>query len=263
MTTPATTDTEIIATIRASWDAEAASYDREPGHGLTTERERWAWRRVLGEALQPLAGSGQVHVLDVGTGTGSMAVLLGNMGYKVSAIDISPAMLQQARAKSNEVGVPVTFLEGLADELPLPDASVDAVFSRHLFWTLPDPTRAVREWARVVRPGGMVLIADGWWQEPGLAMQGRRAIGKFLRALFEHEREKHGGYGQIGARLPVSGGVSPYSIRYYLDSANLKRIRVRDLASIRRAELPGTPLWRRIDRARFTWLASAYRPETE
>jgi SAM-dependent methyltransferase len=250
---------ELFSAIRSNWDVDAPTYDTLPSHGLS-ERERWAWRRLLREVFAPLASDTPARIVDVGTGTGEMALLLAEMGFTIDGVDISPAMLARARAKARRLGLDISLIEGRADQLPLADASVDAVFSRHLFWTLPDPHAAVREWARVVRPGGIVAIADGWWAEPSRQMRIRRAIGAGLRRAVGDAGHQMPGYAAVAPYLPVGDGVSPYTIRYYLFAAGLERIRVRDLRAIRRAERSALPLWRWIDQARFTWLATGYRP---
>jgi SAM-dependent methyltransferase len=253
---------DVLSAIRSSWDADAATYDTHPTHGLSAP-ERLAWQRLLGATFAPLGGATPTRVLDVGTGTGEMALVLATMGFAVTGVDLSPAMLARARAKASRQGLSLTLLEGRADRLPLPDASVDALFSRHLFWTLPDPLAAVREWARVVRPGGLVSIADGWWGEPSRQMRIRRAIGAALRRAFRDAGHQMPGYAAISSRLPIGTGISPYSVRYYLSSADLQQIRVRDLRAIRAAERRALPLWRWIDQARYTWLATAYRPDAD
>jgi hypothetical protein len=57
----------------------------------------------------------------------------------------------------------------------------------------------------------------------------------------------------------LSGGVSPYSIRYYLDTAGFERLRVRDLAAIRAAARQDLPIWRWVDQPRYTWLATGFK----
>ena len=258
MTSPVA-DEALYEAIRASWAADAPTYDASPTHGLHSRREQFAWRKVFGQTFDRLGQTTPLRILDVGAGTGEMAVLLANMGYKVTGIDLTPAMLKIAQEKADLLGIPVILLEGRAEQLPFADDSFDVVFSRHLFWTLPKPVPAVREWARVTRPGGLVAIADGWWANPSGNV--RRALAKPLRRLFEGRHHEHPGYDAIGAQLPLNGGVSPYSIRYYLDQGSLERIRVRDLKSIRRAERRSLPLYRWIDQPRYTYLASGFRPE--
>jgi SAM-dependent methyltransferase len=72
-------------------------------------------------------------------------------------------MLAQARAKAAASGLDARFDEGDAHDPPGEAASVDVVISRHVFWTLTDPPRALRDWLRLLRPGGRVVIIDGLW----------------------------------------------------------------------------------------------------
>ena len=252
---------DLLLRTREFWDAESESFDTQPGHALLSEKERWAWRRLLGTVFAPITGNQPLRVLDVGTGTGALAVLMANMGYQVTGMDLSPKMLVIAARKAELAGLPLTLLEGPADKLPFADGAFDVVFSRHLFWALPKPRTALKEWARVVRPGGMVAVADGWWGESSSQTRVRRGIGKALRRVFAPGPESPDGYEAIASGLPLQKGVSAYSVRYYLDNAGLERIRVRDLAEARAAEAAGLPLWQRIDRPRYTWLATGYRRE--
>jgi len=249
--------------LRTIWNAGAAGYDRCPGHALRTDRERQAWQRVLERTLQPISAAAPVRILDVGAGTGTMSTLLAAMGYEVTAVDLAPRMLEQARVKADILGVSLQLVEANAERLPFVDNSFDMLFSRHLFWTLTDPHEALREWVRVVRPGGIVAIADGWWNEPSAGMRRRRAVGRVIRKVVPSSGLSNPGYDRdLTKQLPVSDGVSPYSIRYYLDQAGLERLKVRDLASIRDAERRAMPPWLWIDRARHTWLATGYKPDS-
>ena len=85
-----------------------------------------------------------------------------------------PRMLERAKQKADLLGVPLPLSLASADSLPFDADSFDVIFSRHLFWTLPDPSAALLEWVRVVKPGAIVAIADGrkrWrrrlWCGPG------------------------------------------------------------------------------------------------
>lgn len=99
----------------------------------------------------------QVHaVVDVGCGTGIMADRIAReLGADVTGCDLSEGMLEQAKARNADVD----WRQADAAHLPLADASVDAVTSTASFHWFPDQSAAVREFARVLRPGGLVIIA--------------------------------------------------------------------------------------------------------
>ena len=98
-------------------------------------------------------------ILDVGCGTGRYAgALAARFDARVVAVDPSEKMLAEARKKSPES---VRFEQGAAESLPLPDASVDMVFGSMVFHHFDDPDRAVREFHRVLRPGGHVCLRAG------------------------------------------------------------------------------------------------------
>lgn len=142
------------------WDAAAGSFDEHADHGLRDPRVRDAWAARLAAWLpDPPAG-----VLDVGCGTGSLAVLLGQRGYRMTAVDLSPNMVEHARRKLAAVDVDVRVLVADAADLPPFDHDVDVVLVRHLLWTLPDPTAALRHWVALSRPGGRLVLVEGRWQ---------------------------------------------------------------------------------------------------
>ena len=98
-------------------------------------------------------------VLDIGTGTGVVAITAARAGARVSALDLTPALLEQARENSRIAGVDVTWTEGDAESLPYPDASFDVVLSQFGHMFAPRPDVAVAEMRRVLRPGGRVAFA--------------------------------------------------------------------------------------------------------
>ncbi len=150
--------------IRAVWDAEAATFDDEPDHGLRDPGTRAAWRELLLEHLPPAPA----RVADVGCGTGTLSVLLAEAGYDVTAIDLSPEMVARARAKAD--GHRVTVAVGDAAAPDLPAGSFDVVLSRHVLWALPDPAAGLRRWVDLLAPGGRLLLVEGrWFTGGGLA----------------------------------------------------------------------------------------------
>jgi SAM-dependent methyltransferase len=128
-----------LATGYAHW---APTYDR-PNPAIT--REERAVRPLLDEA--PVG-----RALDAACGTGRHARYLAARGHTVIGIDASPAMLAQARQ-----AVPgVEFRPGRLDALPLPDVAVCSLALTHC----PDLVAPLRELARVVQPGGQVILSD-------------------------------------------------------------------------------------------------------
>jgi len=151
--------------VRARWDAEADTYDERPDRGLRPGPVRVAWADVLRTVLPPLP----TRIVDLGCGTGSLAVLVAELGYDVVGMDISSRMLERARAQARESDVDVTFLEGDANDPPLDPATFDVVLGRDVVATLPDPGAALATWARVVRPGGRLVLIETRTGTDGLA----------------------------------------------------------------------------------------------
>jgi SAM-dependent methyltransferase len=127
-----------------------------------------------GEALESFAGVGYPFragvirpgdtVLDVGAGSGTDALVAARLAGphgKVLALDMTHAMSAKLRALVSRLHIAnIEVLEGNAEAIPLPDASVDAVTSNGMLNLVPDKRRAIAELRRVLRPGGRAQIAD-------------------------------------------------------------------------------------------------------
>ncbi|MES2394182.1 MAG: class I SAM-dependent methyltransferase [Acidobacteriota bacterium] len=101
-----------------------------------------------------------IHVLDVATGTGNLALPIARGGSIVTGVDIAPNLLEQARTRAAEAGLPVQFDEGDAEALPYADASFDAVVTMFGAMFAPRPELVVSEAARVLKPGGLLAMAN-------------------------------------------------------------------------------------------------------
>jgi ubiquinone/menaquinone biosynthesis C-methylase UbiE len=143
------------------WDAVAAGFDDAPDHGLRDPGVRAAWARRL-EGWLP---SPPADVLDLGCGTGSMALLAVEAGHRVVGVDRSARMVELARVKL--AGWPAaTVLAGDAADPPVAGRTFGAVLVRHMVWALPDPRTALRRWVRLLEPGGRLVLIEGRWRVP-------------------------------------------------------------------------------------------------
>jgi SAM-dependent methyltransferase len=124
---------------------------------------------------------GDIHVLEVGTGPGFFAILLAEAGYRVTAIDLTPSMLEEARHNAGTLADRIDFVEMNAQEVAFPSDRFDVIVSRNVTWNLPDPEQAYSEWARVLRPGGLMLNFDANWYH--------YLFDDDARAAYEQDRE--------------------------------------------------------------------------
>ncbi|MFO1144931.1 MAG: methyltransferase domain-containing protein [Amaricoccus sp.] len=134
---------------RAAWDRIAPGYDR-----TNTPTQMWLGEEGLKRAgLQP-----GMRFLDVAAGSGALAIPAAHRGAQVLAADQSPAMLAllARRAEAEGLAVETRVMDGHA--LTLEDGSFDMAGSQFGVMLFPDMSRGIREMARVVRPGGRVLV---------------------------------------------------------------------------------------------------------
>jgi len=97
-------------------------------------------------------------VLDVGTGTGVVAITAARAGARVSALDLTPELLAEARENGRLAGLEVAWQEGDAEKLPYPDATFDVVLSQFGHMFAPRPEIAVAEMRRVLKTTGRVAF---------------------------------------------------------------------------------------------------------
>ena len=155
----------ILSENKSYWTGRAASYSEVNQLELATQqRQKWSDCLHAEIARQfPGSASKSLRVLEVGTGPGFFAILLRELGYDVTAIDLTPAMLTEAKKNAGELAGKIRWMEMNAEALDFEDASFDVVVSRNLTWNLPHPEKAYAEWARVLKPGGLLLNFDANW----------------------------------------------------------------------------------------------------
>lgn len=150
---------EIAQRVKDYWTQRSHAF----GTVRKNELENEMGQRWLHEIELFLPEGRSLDILDVGTGTGFFAVLLAQQGHRVEGIDLTPAMLEEARTLAKQRNLDITFREMDAQNLAYPDGTFDVVISRNLTWTLPDPQRAYASWFRVLKPGGLLLNFDANW----------------------------------------------------------------------------------------------------
>ena len=139
------------------WDTRAKAYDKNVRPVIYSRRKMAVWQKILTWAI----GENSQMILDVVTGPGIVANLLADLGHEVTGIDPSAEMLNRARENSKALHHHLKFIQADGEDLSFEDAYLDAVLSRYVMWTIPDPIAALGEWHRVLKPDGKVVIGDG------------------------------------------------------------------------------------------------------
>ena len=136
--------------VRRQYDRTAERYDELIGFAervLFGGGREWVCSRAHGEVLEIAAGTGRNFPFYAGD-------------VKLTVIELSPAMLEIARGRAGALGRGADLRVGDAQDLPFPEARFDAVVCTLALCTIPSPEMAVREAARVLKPGGRLLLLE-------------------------------------------------------------------------------------------------------
>lgn len=118
------------------------------------------------------------RLLDVGCGSGQLALMASKDGLDVTGADIASNLIERARARAQAEGLRVRFEEADAEALPFEDASFDVVVSLIAAMFAPRPDLVARELLRVCAPGGTIAMAN--WTPQGFVGQMFKAVSKFI-----------------------------------------------------------------------------------
>lgn len=150
------------------------------------------------------------HVLDLACGTGNVSIPLARLGARVTGVDIASNLLDQARQRAIAEGLQICFEEGDAEQLPYPDAAFDAVVTMFGAMFAPQPERVVAECARVLKPGGLLAMAN--WTAGGLAGRMFQVTARHAGAPLGVEPPTHWGHPMV-----VRGRLAPSFENVQLD----------------------------------------------
>ena len=237
MTSLKTAD-ELKSIFQAGWNIPERVENYSRGVKEFTEGEtHLAWLETLSAA----AGPGQpLEVLDVGTGPGIYACLYAQMGHHATGLDFSERMLSVARQRAIELQLDCNFLLADAEAPPFDTGTFDVVSSRHVLFTLPRPGVAIREWVRVLKPGGRLILMGNDHEQASNTPQpwnARRLLGS-LRRRFSR-RPKRGwkpapGYSDALAQCPLQRHGS-LTLRAVMEAAGLQDIHLHPSEAIQQA----------------------------
>jgi ubiquinone/menaquinone biosynthesis C-methylase UbiE len=153
------------------------------------------------------AGPGE-RVLDIGTGTGALAMRLARAGAEVTGVDLAPALIETARRLAAEEGLQIRYEVGDAENLPYEDAGFDVVTSSLGSMFAPDHAAVARELSRVCRPGGRLGLAH-WSSERG-AVDMAKVTARFIHRRYLVPARRFSGEAATTSR---SSSAMPMSCR--------------------------------------------------
>lgn len=236
-------DNQLKLNIADVWDISSETYDDKEGHGIHSENEREAWETMF-KSLLPV---GRLEVLDVGCGTGEMGILFAELGHHVTGLDLSEKMLVKAREKASSKMLDLTFKKGDAEDPLFEPGTFDVVVNRHLLWTLPHPDTAVKNWKKVLKEGGVLIVIDGLWNDGLIERNTRQFIGDFLTLLVERRYPKRRHYSnEIKNELPNPNGVPPDKTFEYFRKAGFKNVKDLSLKEITKIQMKKMSFRKRI-----------------
>ncbi|MDO4535971.1 MAG: class I SAM-dependent methyltransferase [Clostridium perfringens] len=147
---------EIKERIKNYWNKRCKDFTQLRISELNSEK-RDLWLNII---CPKLDYSKRLNILDIGTGSGFLAILMASLGHKVTGIDLSPSMIKSAKKLSRDLKYNIDFKIMDAENLNFPNDNFDVIVSRNLTWTLPNIEKGYKEWYRVLKPQGILMNFD-------------------------------------------------------------------------------------------------------
>lgn len=150
----------VIKKIGDYWDERSSVFDKEHD---TEDIIAWI------HSLEKLLGTDKnKSVLDLGTGTGFLANMTAKLGYSTIGVDISKEMMSYAVRHAKVMAANAVYMEGSALDLPFMNNTVDFIINARLIWTIIEPDVSIKEWLRVIKPGGKIFCFNRMQEGVGL-----------------------------------------------------------------------------------------------
>lgn len=143
--------------IKSYWNKRAEGYSISNRESLNSD-EKEEYEEVLKKYINK---DEKCKAIDMGCGPGFLAILLANLGCESYGFDCTENMLLEAEENSKQVGVKIHTIKGDAQNPHIEDNTFDLLVSRNLIWNLENPEKAYKEWIRILKPGGKIIIFDG------------------------------------------------------------------------------------------------------
>ena len=173
------------------WDQRAESFSTLRLREWESEKHT-LW---MAEFQKHIPMDTSLDILDVGTGTGFFAMLLSSRGHRVTGIDLSENMIDEARKTAAYLSLPASFAVMDAENPDFAPARFDVIVTRNLTWALPNLDRAYAYWHGLLKPGGILLNFDADYcreatGKPLPENHAHKQIGADLMQEYEHLKEE-------------------------------------------------------------------------
>src|SRR4030095_8427960 len=128
-------------------------------YAKTTLKDLKRHKLMAKQLVEKIPANGRV--LEIAPGPGYFCIELAKLGnYQITGLDISKSFVEIARRNAAEAGLKIDFREGNASAMPFPENTFDFTFCQAAFKNFSEPVQAIAEMHRVLRPGGISVIAD-------------------------------------------------------------------------------------------------------
>ena len=221
-------DNNLLQDLIIYWKNRAKGYSQTNQDELATDKRK-IWQKLI---LNHAPNKNKLRILDIGTGPGFLAITLALAGHEVTAVDVTQAMIDQAKDNASQYRVKVNFVLSDVHCLPFDDNHFDLIVLRNVTWNLSNPTVAYQEWFRVLNSQGKLLNFDANWylflfnkDLYSQYMQDRQntmnyGIEDHYRQTDTHEMER------IARLLPLSQKIRPEWDMNILQSIGYKNIHI-------------------------------------